>query len=206
MTSQLHSSIQKPSWVRALDNSNVSYGSANFSSCLTHSSQVPAVPFQVPKATTTLYLNCQNTQLRALMNLQKLYAAEIHFSNKDKRKQTRMALFTLLLCAYLNFKEQKFSCIVPVFQSPLQDAQGRLSTEGSSGVSHSKVAKSLPGPASTPRSKRRGARETNTHFTYSPQSKLGKLLEVNKQPPCPHILRKPPKQNAFTTVTEGFVL
>lgn len=107
------------------------------------------------------------SQLRALMNLQKLYAAEIHFSNKDKRKKTRMALFTLLLCAYLNFKEQKFSRIVPVFQSPLQDTQDRLSTEGSSGVSHSKVVKSLPGPASTPRSKRRGARETNTHFTHS---------------------------------------
>lgn len=59
----LHSWIQKTSWVRASDNSNVSYGSANFSSCLTHSSQIPAMLLQVPKATATLHLNCQNTQL-----------------------------------------------------------------------------------------------------------------------------------------------
>lgn len=55
--------IQETSWVRALDNSNVSYGSANFSSCFTHSSQIPAMPLQVPTATATPHLNCQNTQL-----------------------------------------------------------------------------------------------------------------------------------------------
>lgn len=63
VTSPLHFWIQKTSWVRALDNSDVSYGSANFSSCFTHSSQIPAMPLQVPTATATLYLKCQNTQL-----------------------------------------------------------------------------------------------------------------------------------------------
>lgn len=43
------------------------------------------------------------------MHLQKLYAAERHFSNKDKRKKTRTALFTLLLCAYLKIRNKSSS-------------------------------------------------------------------------------------------------
>lgn len=46
----------------------------------------------------------------------------------------------------------------------------------------------------------------NTHFTQSPQSKQGKALEEKKQHPSLSILKKTPKQNVFTTVTEGFVL
>lgn len=40
-----------------MSHSDVSYGPANFSWCFTHSSQIRAMPLQVPKATATLYLN-----------------------------------------------------------------------------------------------------------------------------------------------------
>lgn len=131
------------------------------------------------------------------MHLQKLYAAERHFSNTDKRKKTRTALFTLLLCAYLNRNKSssaQFLCFRVHSRTHKTDFVQRVAQ----GVSH-KVANSLQGPASTPRSERRerGARETNTHFTYSPQSKLGKLLEVNKHTHTPPYSQKATQAECF---------
>lgn len=166
MTSRSTSESRKPHesepWT-----SNVSYGSANFSSCFTHSSQIPAMPLQVPTATATLYLKCQNTQLpdEALVHLQKLYAAERHFSNRDKRKKTRTALFTLLLCAYLNRNKSssaQFLCFRVHSRTHKTDFVQRVAQ----GVSH-KVANSLQGPASTPRSERRERGKGNKHTLHT---------------------------------------
>lgn len=88
-----------------------------------------------------------------LVNLQKLYAAERHFSNKDRRKQTRIALFTLLLYAYLKIWN-KSSSASSCFRVHSRTHKIDFVQTAAQGVSH-KVANSLPGPASTPRSERR---------------------------------------------------
>lgn len=54
-----------------------------------------------------------------------------------------------------------------MFQSPLQDTQNKLGAEGSLGVSHSKVKNGLPGPASTPRSKRSERGKGNEHTLHT---------------------------------------
>jgi len=88
------------------------------------------------------------------------------FQRQQEEENKDSFIYSIAACISYN-KEQKFSSIVPVFQSPLQDTQNRLGTEGSSGVSHCKVANSLPGPASTPRSKKRERGKGNKHTLHT---------------------------------------